>query len=264
MRIRVFIYSGLTLLFGAVGSMLLLTSPRSAVLADEAPAKESQPVPVEQTNCVRCHLTAGRELTEAVHTFAHSVHDKVAEISCHDCHGGNLKDDAKAHTSEGFIGTKLSAHLAKCQSCHEDQYKTLSSGPHFWDQQKKLNIRYPLCVDCHGNHDVGNPPAEFSLTLVCNECHRTFKQKEPLYAAITDAQDQMWGAIIEWQKKHPDSKTRVPAPLEDSLGEIRTASSDLIHGSGKLTEDEAKSLVKKIETLTTEIKAQATAKAEAK
>lgn len=259
MRARVYIYSALALVLGALGSVVVISSRYSPVHAAETKAAPSQPVPVEQTNCVRCHLTAGRELTEAVHTFAHSVHDRVANISCHDCHGGNLKDDAKAHTSEGFIGTKLSAHLEKCQSCHEDQYKSLSSGPHAWNHQKKLNIRYPLCVDCHGNHDVGNPPAEFSLTLVCSECHRTYKQKEPLYASLTDAQDKMWAAILDWQKKHPESETRVPEPLEKTLGEIRGTTSDLIHGSKTLTDDEVKGLVNKIDAFVTEIKAKSTA-----
>ena len=71
----------------------------------------------------------------------------------------------------------------------------------------------------------------------------------------------MSGAILDWQKKHPDSKTRVPDSLEGSLGEIRAATSELIHGSGKLTDEEVKVLVGKIETLTSEIKAKATAQA---
>ena len=31
-------------------------------------------LPIEKTNCVRCHLTAGRELTVPVRDFARSVH----------------------------------------------------------------------------------------------------------------------------------------------------------------------------------------------
>src|SRR5204862_2987614 len=72
------------------------------------------PLPVEKTNCVRCHLTAGRELTVPVRDFARSVHDR-ASLSCNDCHGGNIKEDSTAHESEhGFIGTKLSAHMNAC------------------------------------------------------------------------------------------------------------------------------------------------------
>src|SRR5436305_10107290 len=76
------------------------------------------PLPIEKTNCVRCHLTAGRELTVPVRDFARSVHDR-ANLSCNDCHGGNTAEDATAHEAEhGFIGTKLSAHMSACASCH--------------------------------------------------------------------------------------------------------------------------------------------------
>src|SRR5262245_4813650 len=86
--------------------------------ADEKPLKlpfgwkADAPLPVRKTNCVRCHLTAGRELTTPVRDFARSVHDRGG-LSCNDCHGGNTADDATAHEGEhGFIGTKLSAHMA--------------------------------------------------------------------------------------------------------------------------------------------------------
>src|SRR2546422_3958900 len=50
--------------------------------------KADDPLPQEKTNCVRCHLTAGRELTTPVRDFARSVHDRTG-LSCNDCHGGN-------------------------------------------------------------------------------------------------------------------------------------------------------------------------------
>src|SRR5256885_2206621 len=43
------------------------------------------PLPQKRTNCMRCHLTAGRELTRPVRDFARSVHD-LAGYSCNDCH----------------------------------------------------------------------------------------------------------------------------------------------------------------------------------
>ena len=54
---------------------------------------EGHPVPQVQSNCMKCHLTAGRELSAAVLNFSHSVHD-LNQLSCHDCHGGNTEDDA--------------------------------------------------------------------------------------------------------------------------------------------------------------------------
>jgi hypothetical protein len=262
MRTRLFLFLCCTLLLGWVTLQLVETKLVAAADEKPAPPASNKPVPQEETNCVRCHLTAGRELTEAVHTFAHSVHDISAGVTCHDCHGGNTVDDAKAHMAEfGFIGTKMSAHLNKCQSCHEDQHKELASGPHAWDQQKKLNIRYPLCVDCHGNHDIGNPPAEFSLSLVCTECHRGFKTKFESLAALTDAEDQLWAAIIKWKETQQDPKLRVPADHEEALTEIRKASSTIVHRSTPPTQKELEPLIQKMNKLAADVRAATTASA---
>ena len=116
--------------------------------------KAGDPVPHVKSNCVRCHLTAGRELTAPVQDFARSVHD-LQGMTCSDCHGGNREKDSEAHEEEfGFIGTKLSAHMAGCAECHAEQAEQVKSGPHYWDFSKKINLAYPVCIDCHGHHDV--------------------------------------------------------------------------------------------------------------
>src|SRR3954471_17325363 len=82
--------------------------------------KAGDSVPTVKSNCVRCHLTAGRELTAPVQDFARSVHD-FQGLTCSDCHGGNRERDEAAHQEEfGFIGTKLSAHMANCANCHTE------------------------------------------------------------------------------------------------------------------------------------------------
>ena len=62
--------------------------------------KAEDPLPFAKTNCVRCHLNAGRELTLPLRDFARSVHDR-ARMSCNDCHGGNIKDDSREFTVGG-------------------------------------------------------------------------------------------------------------------------------------------------------------------
>ena len=56
--------------------------------------KAGEPVPNVKSNCVRCHLTAGRELTAPVQDFARSVHD-LQGMTCSDCHGGNRENDSE-------------------------------------------------------------------------------------------------------------------------------------------------------------------------
>src|SRR5262245_26279104 len=112
--------------------------------------KAEDPIPIEKTNCVRCHLTAGRELTAPVREFARSVHDR-ARLSCQDCHGGNTEEDTSAHEGEhGFIGTKMSAHMAACAECHSREAGSFKKSKHYWDLTKRINRDFPVCVDCHG------------------------------------------------------------------------------------------------------------------
>ncbi|MFO0947762.1 MAG: ammonia-forming cytochrome c nitrite reductase subunit c552 [Planctomycetota bacterium] len=213
--------------------------------ADETP-KTDRPIPTEETNCVKCHLKAGRELTDAVHVFAGSVHD-FNGLSCNDCHGGNTEDDAKAHeVAFGFIGTKLSAHLKACSSCHEDQAAEFAKSPHFWDQQKQLNTKFPLCIDCHGNHDVGNPPADFSMALVCQDCHDDYKDRFKDYASIVETNDKLWESIRGWKSKHPGT-LRVPEELEEELSQLRSQTASMIHLSSKIDAEAAKKLNEKVE-----------------
>jgi hypothetical protein len=227
----------------------IIDSPRSlrVAMGEQSKAGSSkQPEPTEKSNCVVCHLKAGRELTDAVHTFALSVHDAQG-LSCNDCHGGNTEVDAKAHEEEfGFIGTKISAHLETCTSCHEDPAADFAKGPHYWNQSEKINIDFPLCIDCHGNHDVGNPPPDFSMSLVCTDCHDDFATKFAAEKSITETNDRLWESIRKWREANPGIK-RVPDALEEELASIRTKTAAIIHPARKVTDAEAQSLNKQVE-----------------
>lgn len=220
-------------------------SESACPMIQEGTNAAGRPVPTVSTNCVQCHLKAGGELTDAVHTYAQSVHDANG-LSCQDCHGGNNDDDAKAHEiAFGFIGTKLSAHVKACESCHEEQGAALAKGPHHWNHQERLNIEYPLCVDCHGNHDIGNPPAEFSLSLVCADCHKDYAKKFPEYASITDTNDALWESLRKWRESRPGDPS-LPDDLATELADLRAKTAALAHGAGKIEPDEAARLNKAV------------------
>jgi hypothetical protein len=210
----------------------------------------NHPLPQVATNCVRCHLTAGRELTAAARDFAHSVHD-LNQMSCSDCHGGNTEDDVKAHEDEfGFIGTKLSAHIKKCGECHAEEAETIASGPHHWDFSKRINTKYPMCIDCHGNHDIGNPPADFKLADVCADCHRNFQQKFPQIAAIVAQEDQLWQTIVALREAKLGATTkRVPDELEPDVAAVRHDAMQAFHASKELSPEQAKDLAARMATL---------------
>ncbi len=211
--------------------------------------KADQPLPVEKTNCVRCHLTAGRELTAPVRDFARSVHD-LAQLSCHSCHGGNTKDDATAHEDKfGFIGTKLSAHIAACAMCHDREAAQFRKSKHYWDLSKKINRDYPTCVDCHGNHDVGRPPPEFTLTNVCTDCHKQFAKDLPHAAAVVAENDRLWQVLREVQTKNKKLPDPVPPPFRKEVNGCRAATARLMHHAAPVTPKEAEELNTRVKRL---------------
>jgi hypothetical protein len=215
----------------------------------------NHPLPQVASNCARCHLTAGRELTEAVVFFVHSVHD-LNQMTCFDCHGGNREDDVRAHEEDfGFIGTKLSSHIKQCSECHSEEADVLASGPHHWDFSVRINTKYPTCIDCHGNHDIGNPPADFKLSDVCADCHRDFASDFPHIASTVEQYDLLWETMVKLrEKKLGTTNHRVPEGMEDEVAELRNQAMQIVHASREIDahasadwNDKAENLRQKLE-----------------
>jgi hypothetical protein len=237
------------------GEIAARTDDKASQPADAKPLKlpewwpAGDPLPIEKSNCVRCHLTAGRELTVPLHEFARSVHD-LAKLSCNDCHGGDTVNDATAHEHEhGFIGTKLSAHMAACAECHKGEAEGLQKGKHFWDLKKGINKKYPVCVDCHGNHDIGRPPAEFSLNNVCSDCHKQFEKDYPQAAAVVAENDHLWKVLRQVHAKNKSAADPTPAALQGELGRVRSSTARLMHRAALVTPEEAQALNARVQKL---------------
>jgi hypothetical protein len=210
--------------------------------------KAGDPLPGEKSNCVRCHLNAGRELTVPLRDFARSVHDR-AKLSCNDCHGGDTEHDASAHEHDkGFIGTKMSSHIAACSSCHGSEANTVRKSKHYWDLKKSINRDYPLCVDCHGNHDIGKPPANFALTTVCTDCHKNFATRWPALASVTEENDKLWQTL---RKVHAKSSAvnPTPEPFGQTLADVRQETAGFVHGAKPPTAAQAESLNRRVAKL---------------
>lgn len=221
--------------------------PAAAVPGPDEPLKlpegwpEDHPAPQVASNCVRCHLYAGRQLSAAVLHFAHSVHD-LNQMSCADCHGGNTENDVLAHEDdEGFIGTKLSTHLQKCRECHDDAAEVLDAGPHQWDFSMRINYDYPMCLDCHGNHDVANPPADFTLAAICQDCHESFDDDFPLAASLVEKHDQLWSTLRQVRRRY-HGDTLLPDALTSQREAIRQETMLLVHGLGELSAERVERL----------------------
>lgn len=204
--------------------------------------KPADPLPAEKTNCVRCHLTAGRELTAPVREFARSAHDR-ANLSCNHCHGGNTKDDTSAHEEQhGFIGNKLSAHITACAECHPKEADDFRKGPHYWDLSKRINRAYPTCIDCHGNHDVAKPPPEFSLNNVCTDCHKQLDTQQPATASVVAENDRLWEVLRKVHAKDAKSADPTPAAFRRELNAVRHTTARLMHGARPLAAEQTAAL----------------------
>jgi hypothetical protein len=215
--------------------------------------KAGDPLPHEKTNCVRCHLTAGRELTVPVRDFARSAHDR-SRLSCHDCHGGNTEKDSEAHEAQhDFIGTKLSAHMAACAACHSREAQTFRKSKHYWDLTKSINRKYPVCVDCHGNHDVGKPPADFSLTNVCTDCHKQFAKDQPNAAAVVAENDRLWQVLRQVHTQNQKAADPTPAPFRDEVDSVRSATARLMHRTDPITGSQTQALNDRMRRLRDEL-----------
>ncbi len=231
------------------------SAPKKEAPVAEAPLtlpktwNRDDPLPIVKSNCVRCHLTAGRELTVPLRDFARSVHDR-AHISCNDCHGGDTEHDATAHEHEhDFIGTKMSAHIAVCSGCHVSEAKAFGKSKHYWDLSKRINREYPVCVDCHGNHDIGRPPADFALNTVCTDCHKQFAKDFPNAAAVVAENDRLWKVLRQVQAKYKDGPDAAPAKFTRDIAKLRASTAKLMHSAATITPQEAKELNERVDKL---------------
>ncbi|MEX0676255.1 MAG: cytochrome c3 family protein [Pirellulales bacterium] len=209
------------------------------------------PLPLVGSNCAACHLTAGRELTAAVVNLVRSVHD-LQEMTCYDCHGGNTVDDVKAHEEAfGFIGTKKSAHIQGCSDCHAEAAEALAAGPHHWDFSKRINTEYPLCFDCHGNHDIGNPPPDFKLEAMCGDCHEKMDQEFPNLLSVVRQNDRMWQVMGKVRRKRIAEEAPIPREFQDDVAQLRNDTMLVVHTSKEIPADKAKDLNKRAQALRT-------------
>ena len=156
-------------------------------------------------------------------------------MTCYDCHGGNTRDDAKSHGDEfGFIGTKKSAHIENCTNCHDEAAAVLASGPHAWDFSKRINTEYPLCFDCHGNHDIGNPPSDFKLVAMCGDCHEKLEKQFPNLAGVVKQNDRLWDVLRQVRKKNIAQPEPIPEAFRKAVDLLRGETMQVVHGAKEI------------------------------
>ncbi len=156
-------------------------------------------IPAEQEDCLGCHgdpsltmdLPSGEKLSlyvdEAV--FTKSVHGEI--LRCTDCHADKLKpagQDTYPHDSKPFATKRdlAVAYYESCKACHFANYTKTLDGVHYSAWQKG-DRKAPLCVDCHGAHDIQRPSEPRTrISHTCANCHPNVYK---VYAASVHGRD---------------------------------------------------------------------------
>ena len=150
----------------------------TVVLASAQPPAAPAAAPPDAETCLACHgdaelaTTTTTGETVKLHVdgavFGQSVH---AKLSCADCHTGMTE---VPHESRSFRNPRelTLAYSEQCRSCHFDKYtKTLDSAHQA--AVARGDRTAPVCVDCHGSHDVQKPAQPRTrISETCSRCHQ--------------------------------------------------------------------------------------------
>jgi len=99
-------------------------------------------------------------------------HHETEQVSCNTCHSqADMTAEIVAHVP--YESTRaMSLELNdNCRTCHESQFQASADSMHTRSLEEG-NQQAPLCIDCHGSHDVQpavTPPTRSVDT--CSECH---------------------------------------------------------------------------------------------
>jgi predicted CXXCH cytochrome family protein len=158
-------------------------APALLILLLSVPPARAELSPEVQA-CLECHgnkdlelqLENGQTLSLYVdgQRFASSIHgDKLECTNCHD------DIEGYPHPERTFKNARdlTLAYYESCKGCHFENYTKSLDGVHYAFLSKG-DLRAPLCVDCHGAHDVTSPnKPKARISQTCARCHRDVFQQ---------------------------------------------------------------------------------------
>jgi len=139
----------------------------------------------KETVCITCHLESGDEyLMKPVQEWQKSIHAENG-ISCHNCHGGNPKDEETAMSPEfGFVGVpeyeKVPEFCGKCHVGVKENYLKSAHG--------ELLPDGPNCVTCHTAHSQQKAGLHLITPELCSQCH-DYERAEKIKFALMNTEN---------------------------------------------------------------------------
>jgi len=146
------------------------------------PVEGGEVFETERNYCMSCHhqdfsltFQNGEKLPLKVHLvyLERSVHRNLV---CSDCHYWFSRDE---HPERHFRSKKdyIIALSETCKRCHFDKYTKVLESIHYRILAQG-NKNAPVCVDCHGGHDVIQVSKKKNLIVQkCRKCHSEIYQK---------------------------------------------------------------------------------------
>jgi nitrate/TMAO reductase-like tetraheme cytochrome c subunit len=158
---------------------IAVASGAAALLLHAPPGRAASTNTTDEIEtCLSCHgdkdltatLPSGEKPSLFVDraVFEKSVHG--ARHGCTGCHPGHGEYPHPERNAKNLAEFKA-GYRESCRSCHFDNYTKALDGVHY-RLHAKGDDRTPLCVDCHGAHDIarpGHPRTRVSDT--CGACH---------------------------------------------------------------------------------------------
>jgi len=150
------------------------------------------------------HAAAGLECV-ACHTQISEYPHHEEQITCTECH-----EEEKGQEGTEFASLRVQLfyedHRAmtiaineSCRSCHEEEFKVAAGSAHV-KAFESGNRDAPLCVDCHGSHDITPPDTpRAKISRTCAKCH---------LAVYSTYKSSIHGAALE-DESNPDVPTCV-------------------------------------------------------
>jgi len=155
-------------------------------------APTSTPAPTAQ-ECLECHddhtltTTLGDGTEKSLHTdpavVARSRH--AGKATCVDCHPNTreLPHPERTFRSARAFSVAMSEN---CQRCHFSDYRRTLDSVHA-DAVRRGDITAPVCVDCHGGHDIQR--ASVPRTRIADTCARCHEGVAKRYATSVHGRD---------------------------------------------------------------------------
>lgn len=157
-----------------------------------------------QSVCANCHKDIAALQHDSVHANA-IAEGKLEAATCFDCHGNHAIQDPNKPRE------RVSQTCSKCHSAINDQYAKSVHGAALLGED---NPDVPVCIDCHGVHNIADPTtATFrsDSPQMCGKCHAD-AERMAKYNISTDVFNtyvaDFHGTTVElFEKQHPDQET---------------------------------------------------------